>query len=52
MDSIVEHDGLSEIKMSIVISVPNLANKFVAAANALAEPSGGSALSEFLGTKV
>ena len=47
MASIVERNELSEIKMSIVISVPNLANKFVAAANALAEPSRGSASSGF-----
>ena len=51
MDSIVEHDELSEIKMSIVISVPNFANKFVAGAKAFAEPSGGCASSELFSAK-
>ena len=46
------HGELPEIKISVVIFLPNLANEFVAAAKEFAEPSGGSELSEFLGTKV
>ena len=51
MDAGVGHDELSEIKMSIVISVPNFPNKFIAVVQAFAEPSGAFASSEFFSAK-
>ena len=43
---------VDQIKMSIVISVPNFLNKFIPAAKAFVVPSGGCASSELFSAKV
>ena len=51
MASIVEHDDLSEPKIFVLISVPNLAKNLVAVVKAFAEPSGGCASLDFSNVK-